>query len=66
MSNHAELSLEGFWIRPSQTIIRVEYTKKKQKRIILLAEKNVDIPDLFQGTKEYLELNGKITDIDLV
>lgn len=51
----------------SQTIIHeVEYAKKKQKRIILLAEKNVDIPDLFQGTKEYLELDAGISDVELV
>lgn len=50
-----------------QTIIReVEYAKKKQKRMILLAEKDVAIPDMFQGTKEYLELNGKIIDVELV
>lgn len=50
-----------------QTIIReVEYANKKGKRVILLAEKDIDIPYLFQGTKEYLTTESKITDIELV
>ena len=54
-------------VKEPQTIIReVEYANKKQKRIILLAEKDIDIPELFLGTKEYLEVDGKITDVDLV
>ena len=51
----------------SQTIIReVEYAKKKGKRTILLAEKDVDIPDLFRGTSEYLTTKNKIIDIELI
>lgn len=51
---------------PQRIIREVKYAKKKGKRVILLAEKNVDIPDLFQGTKEYLTTESKISNIELV
>lgn len=49
------------------TIFReVEYARQRQKRVILLAEHGLEIPQIFQGDKEYVQLKGKITADELV
>lgn len=51
---------------PSTVFREVEYAKGKQKRVILLSEYGLDIPKIFQGDKEYVQIKSKITDDDLV
>jgi len=51
----------------SDTIFKeVIYAKEKQKRVILLVEKGLAIPEIFQGDKEYVQVENKVTCDDLV
>ena len=50
----------------SETIIReVKYAKEKGKRIMVLSEE-IEMPEIFQGTKEYGKTKGKIDSNDLI
>lgn len=44
----------------------IEYAKEKRKRIIILAEKESKVPEIFVGTNEYIKACEEITDEDLV
>lgn len=51
---------------PDTIYKEIEYANKKEKRIILLAEKDVEIPTMLQGTIEYMTIDETIADYDLV
>lgn len=51
---------------PTTIFREVHYAKQRQKRIILLAEHGLEIPEVFQGDKEYMQIRGKITIEELV
>jgi len=51
---------------PSTIFREVTYAKEKQKRVILLAEHGLKIPEIFLGDKEYVQIQSKITDDDLI
>ena len=51
----------------SKNIFReIKYAQKKKKIIVILAEKDIEIPKIFPKTKEYVKADGDINDQELV
>ena len=44
----------------------IKYAQEQNKRIILLVEKGLDIPDIVQEQNERIHTDDKITEYDLV
>ena len=52
--------------QPEAMLREIEYAQEKNKRIILLVEKDLDIPDILKGQNEYADTKGRISKPDLV
>lgn len=51
---------------PEQILREVRRAKSKKKKIVVLAENDVYIHDIFKGTKEYTSVDSKINELDLI
>ena len=52
--------------QPEAILREIKYAQEKNKKILLLAEKDLDIPDILQGQDEHVYVECKISESDLV